>query len=123
MYCTLTCRIPASIVKQLLDFDIREAKPELRSIHDLHWKEGRKLPKKGAIETLNFIKAMHKAGKLPATTEELAHFSNVHVEQYGSSISYLLKKSYITKVDLVSSMKRGGRQVIRFQITDKGLAT
>jgi len=47
----------------------------------------------------------------------------VHVEQYGSSMSYLLKKSYITKVDLVSSMKRGGRQVIRFQITDKGLAT
>ena len=123
MYCPSTCYIPVPIVKQILAFNIREAKPELRSIHDLHWKEGSKLPRKGAMETLSFIKAMYKAGKLPATTEELAHFSNVHVAQYGSTISYLLKKSYIEKVDLVSSMKRGGRQVIRFQITDKGLAT
>lgn len=123
MYCTLTCHIPVPILQQILAFDIREAKPELRSIHDLPWKEGRKLPKKEVMETLNCIKAMHKAGKLPATTEELAHFSNVHVAQYGSSMTYLRKKEYIKDVDLVPSMKRGGRQVIRFQITDKGLAT
>lgn len=121
MYCTLTCRIPIPIINQLLAFDIKHAKPELKSIHDLHWKEGRKLPKKGAMETLRFIRSMHVQGKLPATTEELAHFSNVHVEQYGSTMSYLLKKGYIKKVDLVSSMKREGRQVIRFQLTDKGL--
>jgi len=123
MYCPLTCRIPVPIVKQVLSFYSQEAKPELRSIHDLPWKEGRKLPKKEVMETLNAIKAMHKAGKLPATTEELAHFSNVHVAQYGSSMTYLRKKEYIKDVDLVPSMKRRGRQVIRFQITDKGLAT
>lgn len=123
MYCPSTCRIPVPIVKQVLAFYSQEAKPELRSIHDLPWKEGRKLPKKEVMETLNAIKAMHKAGKLPATTEELAHFSNVHVAQYGSSMTYLRKKEYIKDVDLVPSMKRGGRQVIRFQITDKGLAT
>ena len=123
MYCTLTCHIPVPIVEQVLAFYSQEAKPALRSIHDLPWKEGRKLPKKGAIETLNFIKAMHKAGKLPATTEELAHFSNAYVAQYCSTISQLLKKSYIKKVDLVPSRKCGRRQVFRFQITDKGLAT
>ena len=123
MYCPSTCHIPVPIVKQILAFYTQEAKPELRSINDLPWKEGRKLPKKEVMETLNAIKAMHKAGKLPATTEELAHFSNVHVAQYGSSMTYLRKKEYIKDVDLVPSMKRGGRQVIRFQITDKGLAT
>ena len=123
MYCPSTCHIPVPIVKQVLAFYSQEAKPELSSIHDLPWKEGRKLPKKEVMETLNAIKAMYKAGKLPATTEELAHFSNVHVAQYGSSMTYLRKKEYIKDVDLVPSMKCSGRQVIRFQITDKGLAT
>lgn len=123
MYCPSTCHIPVPIVQQILAFYTQEAKPEQRSINDLPWKEGCKLPKKEAMETLNIIKAMYKAGKLPATTEELAHFSNVHVAQYGSSMTYLRKKEYIKKVDLVPSMKLRGRQVIRFQITDKGLAT
>lgn len=123
MYCPSTYRIPVPIVEQILAFNRRDAKPEPGSIHDLHWKEGSKLPKKTLKETLSVIKAMHKAGKLPATAEDLAHFSNVHVTQYAKTISYLLKREYIQKVDLVPSRKRGGRQVIRFQITDKGLAT
>lgn len=121
MYCTLTCRIPVPIIKQLLDFDLREAKPELRSIHDLHWKEGRKLPKKTTKQTLNDIKKLHEAGRLPATTEELAIFIGVHVEQYGYAVSYLIKKGYCKQVDEVPSIKRPRRKVLRFNITGKGL--
>lgn len=122
MYCTLTCQIPVPIVKQLQAFDIKESK-QLTSIHELHWKEGRKLPKKTTKQTLNDIKKLHEAGRLPATTEELAIFIGVHVEQYGYAVSYLIKKGYCKQVDEVPSIKRPRRKVLRFNITDKGLAT
>ncbi len=101
MYVISVCKIPESIVNQLLPCYVKEVMP------------------KRSPEVLAELQKAERAGKQINTIEELAAAYDAEPWQYPAAIAYLIKIGLLTKLE---SSPLKNRREVKFKLTDRGLS-
>lgn len=101
MYAISVCKIPESIVNQLLPCYVKKVMP------------------KRSHEVLAELQKAERAGKQINTIEQLAAAYDAEPWQYTSAVAYLIKIGLLTKLE---SSPLKNRREVKFKLADRGLS-